>query len=392
MAVELDPITLRPGQSVQILAPTAEHVANGINRARTRSRVTASGLYVEDPGPIVVPPTPELLVPVGYAADAAKAIAALNLRPLPVTHGGDAGPGSYRDAIANMSGRRITFDYDGPIRLLSTVSANSPRDSIIDARGKANVTFSGFGTDISGAQRVGVYNVASRDLVQVAFNSGLTFRNASTGVYVEGYSSDGYYHRALDLWKNTALGDVTIAWSILGHCGPGGYNYPLLTGEGGGHVSLYHVLMIDGDTRMPQAHYLDGQTAPDTTLDMANCISWSARPASVNAKGYYSGLTGHGGAKINVRRSIFYSKYNTTFNHAIHMQDGAQVYQYDNYARGGVDLASAGDVDTPFPVPDRARLPLDPDEATVQRQIIALAGRQPRDLVDAAYVAMLAAA
>lgn len=390
-------IALQPGQKISGTAPAGQRVTGGTSRTRLTASMTASGTWVEptpDPVPVPIPPlptpTPSVIVPVGFAY---QALAGLNLRPLPVTNGNDSGPGSYREAIANMSGRRVTFDYEGPIRLQSTVGANSPRHFAIDARGKSVTTY-GYGTDLSNAIDGAVYNLASRGLVQVPFNSGLTFRNASSMLYVEGFSSDDYYHRALDIWHDST--DITVAWSILGHAGPQGYNYPLLAGDGAQRISLYRVLLIDGDTRMPQGHWRDNETAPDITIDMTGCIAYSARPPSapdskgVN-RGYYSLVTAHGGAKINARGNILYSKFNQTQNRALHTEGGAHIFAEGNVGWGGIDLTCdpSGRAAAAFPVANEFMLPR-ADEATVLAQIIALAGRQPRDLADASYIAMLA--
>jgi hypothetical protein len=187
-------------------------------------------------------------------------------------------------------------------------------------------------------------------------------------------------------------GDVTVSWSLLAE--PAGEGKNLLVKYHASRVTLHHNLFVGARQRNPQARVDDaGTTATALTVDMRNNVVWDWRNGS-GARVWY-------GAAANIVNNYFGSPGSGAAARARAITvcrgecDGApasaaRAWVHGNRSWDGHHAAlDAHTTETaPFDAPPVATEPACLAAARVAQE----AGAQPRDAIDAGYVATVQAA
>src|SRR5262245_35386977 len=323
-----------------------------------------------------------------------------------VTHLGNCGAGSLRDAVSTGN-RRVVFAVAGEIRLSHPDPALNPacpapapknadpniwvKGSFITIDGLSapspGITLVGGGLVIRGnvgftnptpahdviVRGLRIRNIASPfDGVQVAFGaynvvlSNLSIWNGSTDVERDG---------SIDITENAH--HVTVAWSILA-----GTIKATLVKYNAYNITFLGNLWVSGRNRNPQVGNDDeGRRATNTTVDMRNNViyDWAAG----------AGTAIHHGAQANVVKNFYGSPASLPVDQAqalIVCQEGQTCFdtkgQFRAFAytegnvRGDVlpfDINDVGTQDEPFDAPP---ITSEVDACTAAKRVLATAGVQ----------------
>jgi len=321
-----------------------------------------------------------------------------------VTHLGDGGSGSLRDAVA-QGYRNIAFRVGGEIRLSQDIYVKGPYLTIDGTTAPApGITLRSHGLIVSGTavHDVIVRGIRVRDS-QGCDNcgsgqsgSGIIVTAGAYNVVIDQVSVQGACDQALSVVKQAH--DVTVQWSIFVGEGCQTNPLPVLIGYQANRVSFHHNLMTKGYERLPQVMWLDsGAQATDTQIDLRNNLMWDwGYAASQIWKGtkanvvnnYYNDPNASDNGK---KRAIYFCKAGSTAPQC----DGTDPKLYARaYIAGNVSghspdittyLNSLGTESQPFSAPTIAMS----DACTAAQQVLANAGVRPLDAVDKKYIAMV---
>ena len=310
-----------------------------------------------------------------------------------VTHLGNDGPGSLRDAVsAGM--RKVVFDVAGEIVLSDPNPAHARPDPNIYVRG-AFVTIDGHTAPSPGITLVGG-GLTIRGDVGMAHDvivRGLRIRSVPfDGVQV----ASGAYNVVLSNLSIWDSGDgliditehahhVTVVSCILA----GAIKATLVKYDASG-VTLLGNLWVDSRNRNPQVSVDDaGTPAADTTVDMRNNMVYDW--------GGGAGTIIHHGARANVVANFYASPSSSVSvqRKALTVCQGATCFDGDPrnvaraFAQGNIsgdlptiDINAVGTETGPFPAPPVATV----DACAAARRVLANAGARPLDDVDRAYL------
>lgn len=326
----------------------------------------------------------------------AAAVAAQTIESVVVTNTNDAGPGSLRDALSRgHRAVRLGAGVSGEIRLTRDVRVRGPYLTLDGAAPDGNVlTLRGFGIRIlgnDGAHHVTIRNVRIRD----AADDGIRVASGAHDVDIEHVSVSGAVDGNVDVTQ-AGTRDVLVRSSILAGHPDNGRNMLIANRASG--VRLIGNVFVDARQRNPEVSF-DQSTAaardPGTTADMRNNVFWRW--------GGGRGPRVEHGSTANVIDNYFGGPPGTDLADALIVCTGprtaracsrdpenvARAYAKGNVLHGGaIDLDARGTEATPFPAP--APAPPTLDACAAAARAVAEAGAQPRDAVDAAYVAAIA--
>ncbi|MGH2830911.1 MAG: hypothetical protein ACRDJM_10560, partial [Actinomycetota bacterium] len=289
-----------------------------------------------------------------------------------VTHLGDSGPGSLRDALS-AGDRRVVFDVAGTISLESPVSV---RGSFVTIDGASapppGITLRNHGIRMDGG---GVHDVIVRGLrIRSPRSDGITVKNGVNRVLIHQVSVDGCGDGNVDITRGAH--DVTVSWSIISGCAKN-----MLIKYDAGRVSLHHNVFVHSQWRNPWlSNADDGRVAAGITADVRNNVVWGW--------GNRGGGTGvECGAKANLVGN-FYSSPNTQPNRqamafvfpGCDRGAGGLAYTAGNVSadRLSFDLNSLGNQPRPFPAPATGT----EDACAAAATTLGGAGARPLDAVD----------
>jgi pectate lyase len=281
-----------------------------------------------------------------------------------VTTLADGGPGSLREALAGVGARRIVFAVGGTIQAHRRLLVQGRTGVTIDGAGAPapGITLTGAGLAILDSQDVIVRHLR----VRRAKSDGIAVTR-SRRVLIDHCSIS----EAGDENVSVSAGsrEVTLAWSIIGDPRPDqatvrakGMLIATYQGQPATEVSVHHNLFVNLAQRSPQV-------STDGVVDIRNNVvrDWVAY-----------GMRFRAGARGNVVNNSFASREHA--GRALVLNpDAGPVYVAGNRGVAG----TAGTADTPWPVTAAAVEPAD----DVVPRILAGAGAQPRDEIDARLVA-----
>lgn len=312
-----------------------------------------------------------------------------------VTNTNDAGPGSLRDALSRGHRTvRLGAGVTGEIRLTRDVRVRGPYLTLDGAAPDGNVlTLRGFGIRIlgnDGAHHVTIRNVRIRD----AADDGIRVASGAHDVDIEHVSISRAIDGNIDV-THDGTRDVVVRSSILGGHPDNGRNMLLANRASG--IRLIGNVFIDARQRNPEVSFDQSAAArrdPGTTADLRNNVFWRW--------GGGRGPRIEHGSTANVVNNYFGGPPGTDFAEALIVCTGpktaracsrdadnvARAYTKGNVLHGSaIDLDAHGTESTPFAAPAPAMPILDACAAAARA--VADAGAQPRDAVDAAYVAAI---
>jgi hypothetical protein len=333
-----------------------------------------------------------LLLAVLHAGSAS----ARTLDTVVVTNRNDAGPGSLREALSRGD-RTVRFGdgVDGDIVLTRDIRVRGSfvtLDGAAGAQGKG-ITLRGFGIRVrgsDGAHDVTIRNVRIRD----AAEDGIQVAAGAYNIDIDHVSISGCHDGNVDVTQ-AGTRDVVIRSSILGGRPDKGRN--MLLGNQATGIRLLGNIVIDAPQRNPELSF--DQTAAarrdaGTTLDMRNNVVWRWRRGR--------GTRIEEGATANVIDNYFGGPPGTDLADALIVCTGpataracsnrptnvARAYASGNVVHGSaVDLDARGTEAKPFPAPTTPTL----GACAAAARAVEDAGARPRDAVDAAYAAAIAA-
>jgi hypothetical protein len=323
----------------------------------------------------------------------AATVQAQTIESVLVTNTNDAGPGSLRDALSRGHRTvRLGAGVTGEIRLTRDVRVRGPYLTLDGAAPDGNVlTLRGFGIRIlgnDGAHHVTIRNVRIRD----AADDGIRVASGAHDVDIDHVSVSRAIDGNIDI-THDGTRDVVVRSSILGGHPDNGRN--MLLANRASSVRLIGNVFIDARQRNPEVSYDQSAAArrdPGTTVDMRNNVFWRW--------GGGRGPRVEHGSTANVIDNYFGGPPGTDFADALIVCTGPQTARAcsrnpDNVARAhakgnvlhgsALDLDARGTEAAPFPVP----APVTLDACAAAARAVAEAGAQPRDAVDAAYVAAI---
>jgi hypothetical protein len=324
-----------------------------------------------------------------------------------VTHLGDGGSGSLREAVAQGS-RNIVFNVAGEIKLSKDIYVKGSYltiDGLSAPSPGITLRYHGLIVDGSlGARDVIVRGIRVRDsqgcdsCSSGQYGSGIIVANKAYNVVIDRVSVQGAYDQAISIVKEAH--DVTVQWSIFGE-GPSSKSFPILIGSRSRRISFHHNLVLRGYERMPQVMWSDnGDTATDTQADLRNNIFWDwgfaasqiwkGTKANVVNNYYHDPNASDNGKK----RAIYFCKSGSKPPQC----DGTKPTWYARaYIKGNVSghggaisdyLNSLGTESQPFSAPTITMT----DACTAAQQVLANAGVRPLDAVDQKYISMVSIA
>jgi len=309
-----------------------------------------------------------------------------------VTHLGNDGPGSLRDAVSTGH-RKVVFDVAGEIVLSDPHPGPRTPDPNIYVRG-AFITIDGFTAPPPGITLVGggltlrgdlgAHDVIVRGLrIRTVPFDGVQVALGAYNVVLSNLSVWDSGDGLIDITENSH--DVTVAWSILA----GAIKATLVKYDVSG-VTLLGNLWVNARNRNPQVSVDDaGTPATETTVDMRNNVvyDWAGGAGTII----------HHGARANVVANFYSSPSSTAAakKRAITVCQGATCFDGDprNIARAFVagnlsgdlfpiDINDAGTETAPFPAPPLAVV----DACTAAKRVLASAGVRPLDDIDRAFL------
>jgi pectate lyase len=309
-----------------------------------------------------------------------------------VTHLGDSGEGSLRDAVAD-SNRFVVFDVAGEIQLLTPILV---KGSFITIDGfsapSPGITLKGQGLYLHGTK--GAHDVIVRGLrIRDAAKDGMQIKFGAYNVVVDHVSIARSGDGNVDVTRDAH--DVTISWSIFAEpLGLDGQGKNVLVKYFPSRVSLHHNIAVESGERNPQVRIDDvGTPATDTTADLRNNLIWNWA-TGYGAKAWY-------GPRVNAVNNFFASPESRSKDQkkALIVCQGecggdpasaARAYVVGNFS-GDMPLKDINGVGTetaPFAAP-----PVDTqDPCTAAQLLLADAGMRPLDALDAAYLASVSLA
>jgi pectate lyase len=305
-----------------------------------------------------------------------------------VTNLNDAGPGSFRDAVA-LGRRTVVFDVAGEIALTQHVLVKGAFVTIDGFTAPApGITLKNHGLYLHGTK--GAHDVIVRGLrVRGAANDGLQVKFGAFNVVLDHVSVAGSRDGNLDITRDSH--DVTVSWSIFAE--------PVGQGETHGknvlikfnpaRITLHHNVFVKAAERNPQVRIDEaGTPATDTTVDMRNNLVWDWN-GGYGTRIWY-------GPRANVVNN-FYSSPNSRSkdqHEAIMICDGScQGGARQNAARAYVSGNASGDTlsrDINAKGTEKIAFPAPPvetqDACTAARSVKAEAGARPPDATDRRYL------
>jgi hypothetical protein len=215
-----------------------------------------------------------------------------------VTNLKDAGPGSFRDAVA-QGNRTVVFDVGGPIELVRDVFV---KGAFVTIHGFSapppGITLRGGGLSIRGD--LGAHDVIVRGIrVRGAPRDGIAITSGAYNVVIDHVSIHGSGDGNLDITETAH--DVTVSWSIF--AAPT-FDKNMLIKYNARRISLHHNLFTDSTARNPLVSTDNAATpAPDTTADIRNNLVANWRGGS--------GTTVESGARVNAINNFYASPAST---------------------------------------------------------------------------------
>jgi hypothetical protein len=318
-----------------------------------------------------------------------------------VTHLGDAGPGSLRDAVYQGS-RYITFSVAGEIKLSRDIMIKGAYLTIDGLSAPSpGITIRNHGLIVEGS--LGAHDIIIRGLrIRTSLGcdtcgsgqtgSGIIVSSGAYNVLVDRVSIQGTADQAISVVKGAH--DVTIQWSIFAqHDSSDGL--PVLVGYKAQRVSLHHNLLTRGYERLPQAMWADdGTQATDTQVDMRNNLVWNWGYAGSQIwKGTKSNLVNNyyhdpNASENGKKRAVYVCHAKSTAPQC----DGKNPKLYGRaYIAGNVSghgstytnyLNSLGTESYAFSAPSVTTT----DACTAAQQVLVNAGMRPLDTFDQQYV------
>jgi pectate lyase len=297
----------------------------------------------------------------------------------------DSGPGTLREAVSRGS-RRVVFDVAGTIALESPIEVLGSFLTIDATTAPGpGITLSNYGLGIRG--KYGAHDVVVRGLrVRQSSNRRTDLNNSndcvsiSHGAYnilIDHVSTSGCEDGGIDIvgLSTQETRDVTVQWSVIGNT----WKAQLLK-YGTHRISLHHNLYVQTWSRNPAITRENQAVLNDITVDLRNNVMWD-----------WAGGVGTGvgiGARVNVVNN-FYGNPSGAAND----QDQALVpdpqsftYASGNLSYDGVDIDAKGNVATAY---DAAPVTTT-TAACAAHQVVQSVGAQPRDTIDAGYLALVA--
>jgi len=322
----------------------------------------------------------------GFAADTRGGLGKPVYR---VTHLGDKGRGSLRDALA-AGDRCIVFEVGGDVQLRSQIYVKGGFVTVDGFTAPApGITLRDYGIAIWGTH--GAHEVILRGLrfrnsgqsscaVGRVCYDGVQIKRGASRVVVDHVSSDQAADGALDIGPGSPgnpTRDITVQWSILS----GTRNQVLI--QRAMRVSMHHNLFINGPNRNPQVDWDStlSTTPPDTMLDFRNNLIWNfaaygtivRRNATANVVQNYYHATGPGALAFKVDRQ-------------------GRAHATGNYSANDANVDAHGTETVQFPAPSVTTT----DPCTAAHAIRAGAGARglafSLDAVDRHYIAQMSAA
>jgi pectate lyase len=286
-----------------------------------------------------------------------------------VTSLADAGPGTLRDALAGPGPRRVVFAVGGTIHLKRRLLVQGQTWLTIDGASAPapGITLEGAGIGIVDSRHVVVRHLR----VRRAKTDGIAV-NRSHSVVVDHCSISEAGDEDVSVTQGSS--GVTISWSLLGDTRPDqatvrakGMLIATYDGEAPTNVSVHHNLFVNLAQRSPQV-------STSGLVDIRNNVirDWVAYGVRLRA-----------GARGNVVDNSFASEHNAG-RALVLAADAGPVYVAGN--RGAP--STIGTAAAPWPVPAVASEPA----AHAVPRVLAEAGAQPRDEIDARLVARTQAA
>ncbi|MGH7803506.1 MAG: hypothetical protein ACREQJ_04105 [Candidatus Binatia bacterium] len=300
-----------------------------------------------------------------------------------VTHLGDSGPGSLRDAVSR-GGRHVVFDVAGSIGLRSIVKI---RGAFLTVDGftapSPGITLRDAGLRIFGSD--GAHDVVIRGIrirhpgVNDREGDGIDIKHGAYNVLIDHVSIGGCGDGNIDVTRKAH--DVTIAWSVLSGCAKN-----VLVKYEASRVSLHHNVFVDSKYRNPNVAHTDEfvpNVAPDITADVRNNVVWNWGDSG-------GGTILQCGAKVNVVNNFYSSPRASRARQARAIVDsgcpnlpageGASFHAAGNFSADGLefDLNRISKSSKPFDAAPVETL----DACNAALGVLAGAGATPRDLVD----------
>ena len=326
----------------------------------------------------------------------AGSVSARTIDTVVVTNKHDAGPGSLRAALSRGD-RKVRFaaDVDGDIVLTRDIRVRGSfvtLDGTPGPQGKG-ITLRSFGIRVrgsDGAHDVTIRNIRIRDAVE----DGIQVAAGAYNVDIDHVSVSGCHDGNVDVTQ-AGTRAIVIRSSILGGRPDKGRN--MLLGNQATGIRLLGNIVIDAPQRNPELSF--DQTAAarrdaGTTLDMRSNVVWRW--------GRGRGTRIEEGSTANVIDNYFGGPPGTDLADALIVCTGpataracsnrptnvARAYTSGNVLHGSaIDLDARGTEAKPFPAPATATL----GACAAAARAVEDAGAQPRDAIDAAYAAAIAA-
>jgi pectate lyase len=216
-----------------------------------------------------------------------------------VTHLGDSGPGSLREAIDAEGPRTVVFDVSGYIDLESALDVNNgfltmagqtaPGDGITLRRHSLNIR----------ADHVIVRYLRSRASAAARIETDAISVFSGANIIIDHCSASWATDETLSISPSDhdtlrLIDNVTVQWSIISESlndsvhskGPHGYG-TLMRGSGGARYTTHHNLWAHHRARMPRpGNYIDRNTDPVGPLfDVRNNVfyNWGGSYSGYNA-------------------------------------------------------------------------------------------------------------
>jgi pectate lyase len=289
-----------------------------------------------------------------------------------------------RDAVSRGS-RRIVFDVAGTIALDSRIEVRGAFITIdATTAPPPGITLTNYGLGIRGSN--GAHDIIVRGLrVRQSSNRTTDPNNSndcvsiSHGAYnilIDHVSTSGCEDGGIDIvgLSTEETRNVTVQWSIIGNT-----RKAQLIKYGTHRISLHHNLYVQTWSRNPSITRENQAVLSETTVDLRNNVMWD-----------WAGGVGTGvgiGARANVVENFYGNPAG-----AANDQDQALVPDPDSftYASGnlsydGVNIDAKGNVATPY-----AAAPVTTTTAAcAAHQVVGSVGAQPRDTLDASYIALV---
>lgn len=319
-----------------------------------------------------------------------------------VTSLADSGPGTLRDAIS-LGPRHIVFDVAGDIILSSPLFVGGAFITIDGSTAPPpGITLRRYGLVIrrelasgrpGGAHDVIVRGLRIRDAAGAPSTDCIQIAWGAYNVVIDRVSAQGCADGVIDITNGAH--DITVSWSIL--AAPRGGKTMLVSADAS-RITLHHNLFVKGRSRNPTVTRAGGARATEITVDMRNNVVWDWGPGYGTLVRYgawanlVSNVYGNPTGALNDRKQALIVCPGATGALEARALCGrgdpasaARGYVEGNVSADGVDLGSAGNEATPFPVP-----PVETAAAcTAAHQVLAGAGARPLDGTDQGYVASI---